>query len=125
MERFLFVIGIMLITMLIVGVLYFGLTPTGRSVWNQYRTTMHKVDDRITDEQRMQVENMCYSMMTYWDLDALAYTQYKDIDPERAEVAKSSANRMADRYNEYIFKNGYVFQGNMPNDIYAVSARIE
>ena len=46
---------------------------------------------------------------------------YKDSDNEEkqswAEQAKMRANKTANVFNEYMLKNSYVFEGNIPNDI--------
>ena len=128
MERFFFVLGVMLVTALIVGVIFFGCTPTGRTIWNEYQHTLHKTDE-ITYEQRKSVEDTCRSMISSWNFDLLTYRQYKDADSAEkrlwAEQAKMMANRTAATYNEYILKNSYVWNGNIPSDIYAVIDYIE
>lgn len=110
MEKFLFIIGVMLITALIAGAVFFGLTPTGRSIWNQYHT---KHIDAVTAEQIKEVEDNCRAMIADWEADAEAYRQNGDNE------AKEKANKTAEAYNEYIAKFSYVWDGNMPKDIYA------
>lgn len=121
-------LGIILAVILIIGVIFFGLTPTGRSIWNQYRFTMHKTDE-ITYEQRKNVEDTCRAMISSWNFDVLTYKQYKDADTAEkqgwAEQAKMRANKTAASYNEYILKNSFVWAGNIPADIYAVIDYIE
>ena len=50
------------------------------------------------------------------------WMQYKDSeDAEQrgwADAAKIRANKAALTYNEYFMKNSYVFEGNIPYDIY-------
>lgn len=121
-------LGIILAVILIIGVIFFELTPTGRSIWNQYRFTMHKTDE-ITYEQRKNVEDTCRAMISSWNFDVLTYKQYKDADTAEkqgwAEQAKMRANKTAASYNEYILKNSFVWAGNIPADIYAVIDYIE
>lgn len=121
-------LGIILAVILIIGVIFFGLTPTGRSIWNQYRFTMHKTDE-ITYEQRKEVEDTCRAMISSWNFDVLTYKQYKDADTAEkqgwAEQAKMRANKTAASYNEYVLKNSFVWAGNVPADIYAVIDYIE
>lgn len=121
-------LGIILTVILIAGLIFFKLTPTGRSIWNQYRFTMHKTDE-ITYEQRKNVEDTCRAMISSWNFDVLTYKQYKDADTAEkqgwAEQAKMRANRTAASYNEYILKNSFVWAGNVPADIYAAIDYIE
>lgn len=121
-------LGIILAVILIIGVIFFKLTPTGRSIWNQYRFTMHKTDE-ITYEQRKNVEDTCRAMISSWNFDVLTYKQYRDADTAEkqgwAEQAKMRANKTAASYNEYILKNSFVWAGNVPADIYAAIDYIE
>lgn len=121
-------LGIILAVILIIGVIFFKLTPTGRSIWNQYRFTMHKTDE-ITYEQRKNVEDTCRAMISSWNFDVLTYKQYKDADTAEkqgwAEQAKMRANKTAASYNEYVLKNSFVWAGNVPTDIYAAIDYIE
>ncbi|MBQ6503219.1 MAG: hypothetical protein IJI57_04830 [Flexilinea sp.] len=128
MEKFLSILGIMLITALFAGLIFFGCTPQGREIWNQYQYSMHKTDE-ITYEQRKTVEDSCRAMISSWNFDILTYQQYKDADTAEkrswSEQAKMRANRTAATYNEYILKNSYVWAGNIPADIYAAIDYIE
>ena len=49
------------------------------------------------------------------------YNMYKDSDNEEklswAEQARMRANKTANSYNEYVLKNSYVWNGNVPIDI--------
>ena len=121
-------LGIILAIILIIGVIFFKLTPTGRSIWNQYRFTMHKTDE-ITYEQRKEVEDTCRAMISSWNFDVLTYKQYRDADTAEkqswADQAKMRANKTAASYNEYILKNSFVWAGNVPADIYAAIDYIE
>ena len=129
MEKFFFILGLMLITVLIAGVIFFGMTPTGRTIWNQYQWTMQKIDDRTTYEQRKVVEAPCRAMIASWEADLQTYKQYKDADSAEkqswAEQAKMRANKTASSYNKYILKNSFVWAGNVPADIYAAIDYIE
>ena len=121
MEKFLFVVGVMLITALIVSIVFFGLTPMGRTIWHQYRFG----GDSITPEQRQEVEDTCRAMIASWEADLQTYKDLKDTDKDGAEVARLSANKTADMYNEYLLMNSYVFGETLPDGIYAVIANIE
>lgn len=112
MQKVLFTLTIMLVTALIVLVIFFGLTPTGRSIWNQYKNR-DSVKDEVTDEQRAEIEHFCRDMIAAWAAEAKAY---KEGDTE----AKGRANQTATAYNEYMAKNAYVFGETLPEGIYAV-----
>ena len=47
------------------------------------------------------------------------YSQDSDDEEKRswAETAKMRANKTANVFNEYMLKNSYVFEGNIPSDI--------
>lgn len=108
-------------TILILAILFFTVVPSGRAVWNSYQHTMHKVDDATLYQTRKKVEDSCRAMISSYTSDILTYDQYKDsADTEKqgwAEQAKMRANKTAASYNEYVLKNSYVWEGNVPNDI--------
>ena len=60
-------------------------------------------------------------MIASYNADKLRYEQYitSDSAEQRSwgEQAKIRANQTAAVYNEYILKNSFVFQGNIPSDI--------
>lgn len=92
-----------------------------RGAYNNYDYRAHKVDERTKYSLKKQVEDTCRSMVASYKSDKLVYEQYKDSDDAEkrswAEQAKMRANRTAASYNEYILKNTYVFEGNVPEDI--------
>lgn len=105
---------------LIGGIIFFGFTPGGRSVWNSYTHSLEKADENQY-ETKKQVEDTVRSMIASYKSDVATYEQYKDSDNEEkqswAEQAKMRANRTANSYNEYILKNSYVWEDNIPSDI--------
>ncbi len=105
---------------LIGGIIFFGFTPGGRSVWNSYTHSLEKADENQY-ETKKQVEDTARAMIASYKSDVATYEQYKDSDNEEkqswAEQAKMRANRTANSYNEYILKNSYVWEDNIPNDI--------
>ena len=110
------------ITLIIVAVvLFFVLTPTGRKEWNNTMFELHKVDDATLYSTRKQIEDTCRSMISSYTSDSMTYNQYKDSENKEkqgwAEQAKIRANKTAASYNEYILKNSFVWQGNIPTDI--------
>ncbi len=105
---------------LIGGIIFFGFTPGGRSVWNSYTHSLEKADENQY-ETKKQVEDTARAMIASYKSDVATYEQYKDSDNEEkqswAEQAKMRANRTANSYNEYILKKSYVWEDNIPSDI--------
>lgn len=103
------------------GCTYFGVTPSGRAMWNNWFHAVQKADDATRYETRKKVEDTCRAMVASYEADKLTYEQYKDSDDEEkqhwAEQAKMRANKTASTYNNYILANSYVWDGNVPADI--------
>lgn len=82
---------------------------------------VQKADDATAYSTRKQVEDTCRAMMASYTSDSLIYQQYKDSENEEklswAEQAKMRANKTAASYNEYVLKNSFVWNGNVPADI--------
>lgn len=133
MNKFLSIIGTTFLVILIIAVIglpiFFGATPTGKAVWNNWFHEVQKVDDETNYKTRKKVEDTCRSMIASYNADKLTYEQYKDSDNEEkqswAEQAKMRANKTASSYNEYILKNSYVWEENVPSDIYMKLIYIE
>ena len=115
------VIAAVLSVLMIAAMIFFGFTPGGRAIINGYRTTLKQVDDTTVYETRKQVEDSCRSMIVSYTSDKLTYEQYKDSESKEkqgwAEQAKMRANKTAASYNEYVLKNSFVWNGNVPKDI--------
>ena len=116
------IIGVVVLIVAMVGLpIFFGATPTGKAMWNNWFYQVQKVDDATNYETRKKVEDTCRAMIASYNADKLTYEQYKDSDNEEkqswAEQAKMRANKTASTYNNYILENEYVWQGNVPNDI--------
>ena len=117
-------VGTIIVTIIIViligAIIFFGFTPGGRSVWNSYTHSLEKADENQY-ETKKQVEDTARAMIASYKSDVATYEQYKDSDNEEkqswAEQAKMRANRTANSYNEYILKNSYVWEDNIPSDI--------
>ena len=110
-----------IISVILIGaIIFFGFTPGGRSVWNSYTHSLEKADENQY-ETKKQVEDTARSMIASYKSDVATYEQYKKSDNEEkqswAEQAKMRANRTANSYNEYILKNSYVWEDNIPSDI--------
>ena len=110
-----------IISVILIGaIIFFGFTPGGRSVWNSYTHSLEKADENQY-ETKKQVEDTARSLIASYKSDVATDEQYKDSDNEEkqswAEQAKMRANRTANSYNEYILKNSYVWEDNIPSDI--------
>lgn len=81
-----------------------------------------KIDDRTNYTTMKKVEDSCRSMIASYKTDKATYEMYKYSENEEkqswGEQAKMRANKTANTYNEYVLKNSYVWEGNIPSDIY-------
>lgn len=123
------IIAIIASCVLLIPIIYFGATPSGRRAWNNWWHDVQTADDDTRYETRKKVEDTCRSMIASYNSDKLVYQQYKDSDsPEKqswAEQAKMRANKTASTYNNYILKNNYVWKNDVPSDIYITLAYLE
>lgn len=125
MKKTLCVIGIMILILGSIICLVIGTTGLGWfSTWfnNKVNYVDRKIDDATNYETIKKVEDTCRSMISSYKTDKATYEQYKDSDNTEkqswAEQAKMRANKTANTYNEYILKNSFVWQNNVPDDIY-------
>ena len=113
---------VLLCVLLIGSIVFFSATPIGRAMWNNWFYTVQKVDDATLYTTRKKVEDTCRAMMASYVADEMTYQQYKDSASEEqrgwAAQAKMRANKTAASYNEYILKNSFVWEGNVPDDIH-------
>ena len=91
--------------------------PVWRAAGNTHDYAVQKVDDRTNYKTMKMVEDTCRTYMASYEGDKLSYETYKDTHPDWAEQAKIRANKTAASYNNYILKNRYVWDGNIPPDI--------
>ncbi|WP_338996332.1 hypothetical protein LC565_08230 [Fusobacterium animalis] len=103
------IIGILLIISLMFGFGFF----TEKINYNY-----QKVVDNVSYERLKKVEDTARAMIATYKSDKLIYETYKNADNELATQAKIRANKTAITYNEYILKNSFQWQGNVPSDIY-------
>ena len=110
-----------IIALLVLAAGIFGATPAGRAVWNNYFFQVQKVDDTTKYTTIKKVEDGCRAMMASYTSDRLIYEQYTNSDSAEkqswAEQARMRANMTAATYNEYVLKNSFVWEGNVPYDI--------
>ena len=121
MEKVLAGIGITILSLILIFIGYITFFPSGRALINNYDNTMKKVDDKTKYETRKKVEDTARASIASYKTDKATWEQYKDSDDKEkqswAEQAKMRANKTANIYNEYMLKNSYVFEGNIPDDI--------
>lgn len=122
MKAFWITVGTFFMTIFIGSCIFFGLTPTGKRVWNNWFHSVQVADDETNYQTKKNVEDTCRSMIASYNNDKLIYIQYKDSTKESeieiSNNAKTRANQTATVYNEYILKNNYVWNNNIPSDIY-------
>lgn len=114
-----------LASLIVFGMIGFGIYtsffPGGRALINSYDNMMKKVDDRTKYESRKKVEDTARASIASYKTDKSTYEMYKDSEDKEkqswAEQAKMRANKTANVFNEYMLKNSYVFEGNIPSDI--------
>lgn len=110
------IFGFIVIT--VIGVLagWFNTWFTNKVEWVD-----RKIEDKTSYDTMKKVEDTCRSMIASYKTDKATYEMYKESSNEEkqswAEQAKMRANKTANTYNEYILKNSYVWEGNIPNDI--------
>jgi hypothetical protein len=120
MKGFLITIGIIILIIILSVIGVFG---GWFSTWfvNRVDYIDKKIEDKTSYETIKKVEDTCRSMIASYKTDKATYEQYKNnINTEKqnwAEQAKMRANKTANTYNEYILKNSFVFEGNIPTDI--------
>lgn len=129
MKKFGIAMLCVLATLCIALPIFFGATPVGKEMWNNWFHAVQKADDATNYDTLKQVEDTCRSMIASYNSDKLTYEQYKDSDSEEkqswAEQAKMRANKTASTYNNYILKNEYIWKGNILSDIYMTLQYIE
>lgn len=110
-----------LVVALLLGILFVAWNPVGRGIWNVNQYAVQKVDDATRYLTRKQVEDTCRAMIASYTSDKLKYEQYaaSESTEQRSwgEQAKMRANQTAASYNEFILKNSFVFNRNVPKDI--------
>lgn len=113
------IVSILTAIIIVLGLWVFA--PQIRGVVNQKNYEVRKVDEKTSYKIKKEVEDTARSMVSSYNTDKLAYEQYKTSDNKEhqswAQSYKQRANSTATKYNEYILKNSYVFEGNIPADI--------
>ena len=114
-----------LMTLIIALVLFVTFIPSGRQMLNEYVFGMERIDEETDYQNRKMVEDTARSMIANYEFAKTEYESYKTFcesdDKERCQRAldaKTSANKTATNYNNYILKNRYLWKNNLPGDIY-------
>ena len=117
-------LGLSILVRLIIGACVAGLlltfTPSGRRLVNSWAYSLQKAEDATGYDTRRQVEESCRAMQASYQADRLTYLQYANGNQEEkswAAAAKTRANKTAAMYNEYVLKNSFVWEGNVPKDL--------
>ncbi len=101
--------------------LAFCSTPVGVRFFNSWGYALQKEDDATNYKTAKKVEDTCRSMIISYEADKLMYEQYCTSDKAEelswANNAKIRANKTALMYNEFILKNSFVWEDNIPLDI--------
>lgn len=118
------IFGIIILSLIIFGGFVIGCVLGGWfKTWftNKVEWVDRKIEDRTSYDTMKKVEDTCRSMIASYKTDKATYDMYKESDnlekQSWAEQAKMRANKTANTYNEYILKNSYVWEGNIPEDI--------
>ena len=110
-----------LCSVLVLAFVFFTFVPAGRVMWNNYTHSLEKADE-VDYETRKKVEDTARAMVASYNADIATYNAFKDSENESereyATQAKLRAIRTATSYNDYILKNEYVWEDNIPKDIY-------
>lgn len=120
MKKFLLAL---LIFILLIGLVIIGVFNRWSMTWfgNTVEFVDRKIDDATNYETIKKVEDTCRAMIASYESDKLTYEQYKVSTNEEkqswAEQAKMRANKTASSYNNYILKNSFIWNGNVPSDI--------
>ncbi len=128
MKKMLMAIGaVVLAALIVISVVLIGWGNTWFA--NQVDYVNQKIDNATNYETRKTVEDSCRAMVSSYEADKLTWEQYKDSESSEqrswADQAKMRANRAAANYNNYILKNSYVWNENIPDDILSELAVIE
>lgn len=116
-------ITVILVVLLCIGIGVVGTLSGWFETWfgNKVNYIDRKIDDATNYETIKKVEDTCRAMIASYESDKLTYEQYKISTNEEkqswAEQAKMRANKTASSYNNYILKNSFVWNGNVPSDI--------
>jgi len=109
-----------IIAILVCLLLLFVASPIWKTITMEHDAVIQKIDEH-SYQNRKDVEDTCRSMIAAYKADIDIYNLYKDSDnPNQknyADAALVRAIQTAHTYNEYILKNSFVWENNVPADI--------
>lgn len=115
------VTGILLALSIVACISYGAYMIVMTGFGNKVDYMIQKVDDSTSYETRKKAEDTCRAYIASYLTDKATWEQYKDSESELerswASQAMMRANKTANVYNEYILKNSFVWEGNIPDDI--------
>lgn len=110
-----------IVVIAIAGIVFFTVVPAGVRTGNKIEYNARKADDVSNYETLKEVEDTCRAMIASYEADKITYEQYKDSEDKQerswATAAKIRANQTASTYNNYMLKNSFVWEDNIPSDI--------
>lgn len=124
-------LAVVLTVILVIVLMVIGVFSGWFDTWftNKVEFVDKKIEDRTSYDTIKKVEDTCRAMIASYNTDKQTYLQYKDSDNEEkqgwGEQAKMRANKTASTYNNYILKNSFVWEGNIPDDIDRTLSMIE
>ena len=99
--------------------LYFHFVPNGITTWSKWTA---KSANQDMAETKTEVEKNCRTWIADYETQTLMYEQYRESSNADQQVlasaAKQKANEIADKYNDYFLRNKYVWDKNIPSDIW-------
>ncbi len=121
MRKIIIVICSILAALLIGFGVWANCTQSGIRTMETWKTNLQHAKDDTNYETKKQVEDTCRAMIAEYNTDVSRYNLYKDSqDSEKQRWAEESYMRAcetANKYNEYILKNSFVWKNNVPDDI--------
>lgn len=107
----------------VISSLTFGAVAFNKYVDEKREYTLQKIEDNNDYESLKKIEDTARGMISSYEADKLKYLQYAGSESEQerewGEQAKMRANQTASTYNNFILKNSFKFEGNIPQDIAA------
>lgn len=115
-------LAFVILGVLLFGTVFFTMTQTGRTIINEWQSGLKKTDLNTRYEGRKQVEDTARAMISSYNADKQTFEMFKDSNVEQeislANSAMIKANTTVATYNNFILKNSYMWENNIPSDIY-------
>lgn len=108
---------ILIIIICIFSIIYCNPVLGINGFFNKIDYVIKKQNDIQRYENRKRVEDTARAMISSYKNDKIMYQTMLKENREVALQAKIRANNTAIQYNEYILKNSFLFENNIPLDI--------